>query len=138
MSQIKKLAVSGTRYATDETNATDIYRGILMARACFNAQMILPLIVGDAKGVDAIATNRANLWGFDPVVYVADWDKFGKGAGGRRNALMANDADALVAYPATNMESNGTRNCIEQFIKLGKPVLVVPIIVEEPQQQLSI
>jgi len=130
-----KLAISGTRLATDR-NLALIFRALLNARLAFNINGTHQLVVGDARGVDQIATANSPAWGFQPVIYVADWDKFGKGAGDRRNALMATDADALVALPANNAPSKGTRNCIDKFIDLGKPVLIFPISVAEKQTTL--
>lgn len=74
------------------------------------------VIVGDCPtGVDAVARG-CSWWSVEP--FAADWNRFGKAAGPKRNRVMVLVADAYrhehhvetLAFPAG--ESRGTRNCI--------------------------
>lgn len=69
------------------------------------------LIVGDAVGVDRLATAWAREAGLPVTVHVPEWGRYGRGAGLRRNAEMARDATAVVAF--WDMESRGTKHAME-------------------------
>lgn len=56
----------------------------------------LEIVHGGANGIDSCADNFANTWGLDKKVFLADWDKFGKGAGHIRNKQMAEYVDELI------------------------------------------
>ena len=90
------------------------------------------LIVGDAKGADAIARKLAAR-AFIPVLECkADWGRHGLGAGPRRNALMVGFAAVFMragyksvechAFPFG--ESRGTRGCVDLMKSAGIPVVV--------------
>lgn len=84
------------------------------------------LICGGASdGVDPIAKEFAQT--FTHIEYVevpAEWDKYGKAAGPKRNRRMARefDADALIAI--WDGESSGTRSMIEEALDAGLSVHV--------------
>jgi predicted Rossmann-fold nucleotide-binding protein len=68
------------------------------------------IVSGGANGVDALGERYAKENGIDLVVFKADWDKWGKAAGPKRNKHMAEYADALIAL--YDGESKGTTNMI--------------------------
>lgn len=76
---------------------------------------------GCPKGVDAIADVLARRMELEVEIFPADWDKHGKAAGPIRNREMAQIADILVLL--WDGKSRGSKNCKEEFEKLGKPVL---------------
>lgn len=55
------------------------------------------IISGTARGVDQAGENWAESVRLDVERYPADWETHGKSAGYKRNQLMAEKADALVA-----------------------------------------
>jgi len=58
------------------------------------------------------------------IKHPADWDKYGKAAGPRRNREMAQaGADLCLAFPLG--ESRGTWNCVNECKKAGIPVKVI-------------
>lgn len=81
------------------------------------------IVSGHAKGADTLAEKYANDKGFDLEIYPADWKKFGKSAGFRRNEQMANVADALIAF--WDGESHGTKHMIAIATEKGMNVRVV-------------
>ena len=71
---------------------------------------ITTVLCGKAKGVDTLGEIWANYLNIPIEYYPAEWNKFGKSAGYRRNLQMANNADALIAL--WNGKSRGTHNMI--------------------------
>ena len=69
------------------------------------------IISGHAKGADALGEKYANDEGLDLEIFPADWKKFGKSAGFRRNEQMAEFADGLIAF--WDGESHGTKHMID-------------------------
>lgn len=49
-------------------------------------------------------------------IHPAEWDKYGKGAGHKRNTYIARDADKLIASPAPD-RTGGTEDTITKFRK---------------------
>ena len=80
------------------------------------------LILGGAKGADALALKWATTQGQTFKVMLADWAKNGKRAGMLRNGEMAKAAEALIVF--WDGASAGTLNMIQRMVKLGKPVTI--------------
>lgn len=78
------------------------------------------IISGGARGADTLGEKYAQDEGFSLEVFLANWNKFGKSAGFRRNEQMAEVADALIAF--WDGKSNGTKHMIE--IMENKKLLV--------------
>ena len=71
----------------------------------------LTLIEGGAKGVDALAKAWAVSNGVPVETYKADWARYGRGAGHRRNAEMVTASDfVLILWDGS---STGTKNDID-------------------------
>lgn len=56
------------------------------------------ILSGTAKGADRLGERYARERGFQLRCFPADWDKDGNKAGPIRNAKMADNADALIAF----------------------------------------
>jgi len=80
------------------------------------------ILSGRARGADTLGENYGVSKGIRVDVYPANWDKYGKSAGYRRNAEMANDADALVAF--WDGKSRGTMHMINLAKEKGLQVRV--------------
>jgi hypothetical protein len=74
---------------------------------------ILPSVVisGTARGVDQLGEQWAAAHKCPVERYPADWTNLGKSAGYRRNVMMADVADALVAI--WDGESRGTQHMVD-------------------------
>ena len=83
---------------------------------------ITEVVSGGARGVDLLGERWAGLYDKPVKRFRADWSKYGKSAGFRRNNEMAAYADALIAV--WDGESHGTKHMIEAMVKLEKPVYV--------------
>lgn len=69
------------------------------------------IVSGTAKGADRLGERYARERGYQVVRYPANWDRDGNSAGPIRNAKMAENADALIAFWDGN--SRGTYNMID-------------------------
>jgi len=81
------------------------------------------IVSGGAKGADSLAESYAKNRYIPYTVYPANWRKHGKGAGFIRNSQIANDCDALLAFPTKN--SVGTYDTVDKAKKAGKKVYVI-------------
>ena len=80
------------------------------------------IVSGGAQGVDFQAELYAKKKGLPFTEFKADWDKYGKSAGIRRNIDMATYADALIAI--WDGKSKGTLHMINDMVSKNKPVYV--------------
>jgi hypothetical protein len=108
-----KVAIVGSRE----------YPNLSKVRAYIQRLPIDTVIVsGGAKGVDKCAEKVASSIGLQTEIYPADWHKFGKAAGMKRNQQIVEASDLIVAF--WDGESRGTKNTIDTAKKLGKGVTV--------------
>lgn len=83
------------------------------------------LIHGDCRGLDKIAESVAKELGFKTVAFPPNWSKFGRGAGPARNKEMLDYLNKnfinkyIFAFHDNIEESKGTKNCIEEAMKMG-------------------
>ncbi len=83
------------------------------------------IISGGASGADALGERYAAENGFEIEKHPADWEKYGRSAGPRRNKQMAQIADYVICF--WDEKSKGTHSMIEYAEKFGKPVRVKKI-----------
>jgi hypothetical protein len=69
------------------------------------------IVSGTARGADRLGERYANDRGYAIERYPAQWDTYGKSAGYKRNAQMAENADALIAFPVG--VTKGTQHMIK-------------------------
>lgn len=90
----------------------------LLCQRCdhlLSMQNDITVICGMARGADLFGKRYAEERGYEVVCFPADWDTYGKAAGYRRNAEMAEYAaegfGALIAF--WNGASKGTKHMID-------------------------
>lgn len=85
----------------------------------------LCIISGGATGIDTLAKKYAREHDISFREFVADWKKYGKNAGPKRNTLIVNASTHLIAFPGP--ESIGTYDTINKANKkkLGMDVIQV-------------
>lgn len=81
------------------------------------------VVSGTARGADRMGEQYAHERGYQLRQYPADWNSHGKAAGVIRNAEMANNADALIAF--WDGQSRGTLNMIETARRKGLAVRII-------------
>lgn len=83
----------------------------------------LTVIHGGAKGIDSLAGQWAAANNVKVEVHAADWARYGRGAGIRRNKDMVLAADyVLILWDGV---SKGTKNDIDLCIKNGKQYKII-------------
>lgn len=102
----------------------------LLKQKCnyFLQNKILPgykitIISGHAKGADTLGEKYANERGLILDIKPAEWDKYGKSAGYKRNEEMVKIADAAICF--WNGKSKGTKHTIDLCKKKGIPCRIV-------------
>ena len=91
----------------------------------------LPTIIhGGCKGADSIAGYLAAQLGFPVKVFKADWQKYGKAAGPKRNQQMLDEGHPtlVVAFHDAITESKGTKDMITRAEKAGIKTIVIKSI----------
>ena len=73
------------------------------------------IVSGGATGADKQGEIYAQHNGIPVDVFTADWGKYGKSAGPRRNRQMAKYADALAVFDG----GKGTTNMVKEALKEG-------------------
>ena len=81
------------------------------------------ILSGTAKGADRLGERYARERGFQLLRFPADWDKDGNKAGPIRNAKMADNADALIAF--WDGTSRGTAHMIMTAKEKGLATRVI-------------
>jgi len=80
------------------------------------------IISGHAKGVDMMGELYAQKNNLACEIYPAEWDKYGRSAGPRRNEQMAQVADKVVVF--WDFKSRGTKNMIDMAKKYKKELFI--------------
>lgn len=83
------------------------------------------IISGGALGIDTLAEKYAKEKNIPFVCFPADWKKYGKSAGPKRNAQIINSSTHLIAFPGP--QSTGTLNSIKlaQIKKINTTIINV-------------
>ena len=81
------------------------------------------IVTGMAGGADRLGLRFAHFMKVPYHKFPADWNKFGKGAGFKRNAEMAEFADALIAF--WDGKSRGTAHMIQEATKKNLKVRII-------------
>lgn len=114
-----KLIVAGGR---DFSN-TELFLKTMQQVEQELAEYSVSLVSGMAKGADKMGWQFARDQGITCHEFPADWDKYGKAAGFRRNQEMADFSDGLVAF--WDGKSHGTKHMIETMKAQNKWIMVV-------------
>ena len=110
-----KLIIAGSRAFTD-------YQLLCQVLAP-ERHHITQVITGGARGADQLGYRWAWKHQVKHQLFRADWERFGKAAGVRRNYQMAQAGDLLIVF--WDGHSAGTQHMISCMQQLGKPVVVI-------------
>lgn len=120
-----KVIIAGTRQEPTEEKLNTITSYCYTTLRHVLETHNVTIISGCAKGIDTVAITFAKTHNLPCEKFPANWDKYGKSAGMRRNEEMLQHADALIAFPSK--ESIGTRHMIKIAKEKGIPVRVMEI-----------
>ncbi len=112
-----KLIIAGSRTFTD-------YQRLCQVLAP-DRHRIAQVLTGGARGADQLGYRWAWKHQVRHQLFRAEWERFGKSAGMRRNHQMAQAGDVLVA--CWDGQSPGTAHMVQCMRQLGKPVVVIHV-----------
>lgn len=110
-----RVIIAGSRGITDFAAVCDAVQ-----RSDFPITRVLS---GMARGVDTLAIRYAEENRLPLDAFPAQWGKWGRSAGYRRNVEMAQNADALIAI--WDGQSPGTKHMIDVAKARGLRIFVV-------------
>lgn len=118
----KRIVVAGCRDYTDYKDAKSyIEKCIIKIRE----KHTLIFLSGGCKGADMLGERFAFENGYKVELYPADWKKYGKSAGHRRNQQMAENCDYVICF--WDGKSRGTASMIYYAKKFNKPLRIKKI-----------
>ena len=115
-----RVIIAGTRTFSDYELLRTTCNNLLSEKQWTHTVVV---ISGTARGADQMGERYARERGFQLRRFPADWEQYGKSAGHIRNAMMADNADALIAF--WDGESKGTKNMIDNARRKGLAVRVI-------------
>jgi hypothetical protein len=91
---------------------------------CRPTNIITIVSGGCPKGGDRFAEIIAKKYNMPILIHPAEWNKYGKSAGFKRNTYIARDSDVLIACVAPDRKG-GTEDTIKKYTGLGKTRLIL-------------
>lgn len=116
---IKRIVVAGCRDYEDYDGAKAY---IEMCIKQIREKYTLIFLSGGCKGADMLGERYANENGFRIERYPADWQKYGKSAGPKRNLQMVKACDYVICF--WDGKSHGTASLISFAKEFKKPLKV--------------
>ena len=109
----KKIAVVGSRGFNDYS----------LLEKTLTPYLPFILVSGGARGADSLAERFAGKNNLQKIIFLPDWDKYGRRAGFLRNIKIVDESDRVIAFWDGN--SPGTKSSIDLARKKNKGLLVV-------------
>ncbi len=116
---IKRIVIAGCRNYTDYEEAK---KYIDFCIKDIRKKYTLIFISGDCKGADKLGEKYAIENRFNIEKFPANWNKYGKSAGPKRNEIMAQKADYIICF--WDKQSKGTKSMIYYAKKYNKPLRI--------------
>ena len=88
-------------------------------------RMKIVIISGHCTGTDIMAEQYAKEKGYELQIFPAQWSKYGRAAGPKRNKEMVEAADKVIAF--WDCKSKGTKTLIEYGKKLNRIIKIKKI-----------
>lgn len=119
---VKRVVVAGCRDFNNYELAKE-YIDLMIKN--IRKEHTLVFVSGCCTGADMLGERYAAENGFEIERYPADWDKYGKSAGPKRNKEMACIADFVICF--WDGKSNGTKSMIDYAVKMKKTIRIKKI-----------
>jgi hypothetical protein len=81
------------------------------------------IVSGGARGADSMGEQYANRNGITTKIFYPEWDRYGRSAGYKRNVLIVEYADEVIAF--WDGVSRGTKHSIDIAKSMNKKVNIV-------------
>lgn len=104
----KRIVVAGGRDFTDYNIAKNFIKSCIKE---IDQNDTILFLSGGCRGADLMGERFAAEYGFEVERHPADWKRYGRGAGPKRNKEMAELCDLLICF--WNGQSKGTKSMIE-------------------------
>ncbi len=114
-----KVIICGSRTFSDYEALKAFCDRVLVNKAKTHKVVI---VSGTARGADTLGERYAKEKGYACLRFPADWNRYGRSAGMRRNEQMLQEADAAIAFSKNG--SSGTENMIQITKAAGKKCAV--------------
>lgn len=102
---MRRIIVCGGRDFDDYGYLEKCLNGVIAEVGCD-----VVIVCGKAKGADTLGERYGKSHDLPIDCYPADWERYGKSAGFRRNLVMLDNADMVVAF--WDGKSKGTQHTI--------------------------
>lgn len=119
---VKRVVVAGCRDFEDYNIAKEY---IDFCISSIKTKYELVFVSGGCRGADMLGERYAKENGFKIEKYIANWQRYGKSAGPKRNKYMAEISDFVICF--WDYKSNGTKTMIEYANELSKPIRIKKI-----------
>lgn len=116
---IKRIVIAGCR---DYNNYTEAKKYIDECISDIKKDNTIIILSGGSNGADKIGERYAKENDFQIELFLADWKRFGKSAGPKRNKLMAEATDYVICF--WDGKSRGTKSMIEYAKMYDKPLKI--------------
>ncbi len=118
----KRVVVAGSRNFNDYELFSKVV-GEFLKPICERYELII--VSGHCSGADIMGEQYAKENGLEVEVYPAEWKKYGRSAGAKRNKQMVDVANFAIAFPSPN--GKGTQSMIKYAEQKGIPVKIYQI-----------
>ncbi len=119
---VKRVVIAGCR-DYDNYREAKAYIDFCICNLRQNYELVI--VSGHCRGADMLGEKNAQENQF-PIEYCpAEWEKYGKYAGPKRNEKMAEIGDYVICF--WDGKSRGTKSMIEVAKRMGKPVKIKKI-----------
>ena len=119
---IKRIVIAGCR---DYNNYNEAKKYISYYLNDIRKQNNIVILSGCATGADALGERYAKENGFKVEKYPANWEKYGKYAGPKRNKEMAKNCDCVICF--WDGKSKGIKSMITLAEEYKKPIRIIKI-----------
>lgn len=114
-----KIVIGGCR---DYNNYTVFKAFVTQCLSQIKHTKNISIISGHCSGVDTMAEQFAKEHQYPIEIYPAEWKKYGRAAGPKRNRIMVDAADMVIAF--WDKKSKGTKSLLEYAQKEDKKIYI--------------
>jgi hypothetical protein len=107
-----RVIIAGSR-EFDDYELLKKYCNYYLSNKINNPDCRLIIVSGHAKGADSLGERYAQEFGIPCEIFPANWDKYGKSAGYRRNLDMARVSNAAIIFLSAYAENKGSLHMID-------------------------
>lgn len=90
------------------------------------------IVSGGANGADSFAEQYANEFNIPITIHYPNWDKYGKSAGFKRNKLIVDDSEMIIAF--WDKKSKGTVHSINLAKEQKKNIVLILFDINDKQK----